>query len=59
MLKPEDNCKYVAVDIDTGAYELDADDYTAVMRLRARRPAAEIWLGCVGQPAAYYMRRAR
>ncbi len=56
-LRPEDNGKFVAVDIETGDYELDADDYAAVTRLRARRPAAEVWLGRVGQRAAYYIRR--
>lgn len=55
-LRPEDNDKFVAVDITTGEYELDNDDYTAVMRLRTRRPSAEIWLGRVGQRAAYHMR---
>jgi hypothetical protein len=55
-LKPEDDGKFVALDIGTGDYELDEDDYTAVTRLRSRRPLAEVWLGRVGQPAAYRMR---
>jgi hypothetical protein len=42
---------------DAGDYEIDADDYPAVMRLRARLPSAEIWLEQVGQPAAYKTRR--
>lgn len=58
-LRPEDDGKFVAIDIETGDYELDADDYTAVTRLRARRPTAEVWLGRVGQPAAYQMRSNR
>ena len=32
-LRPEDNDKFVAIDIDTGDYELDEDDYAAVTRL--------------------------
>lgn len=56
-LRPEDDGKFVAIDIGTGDYELDADDYAAVMRLRQRRPSAEVWLERVGQPAAYQMRR--
>jgi hypothetical protein len=56
-LRPEDDGKFVAVDIGTGDYELDDDDYSAVSRLRTRRPSAEVWLGRVGQPAAYRMRR--
>lgn len=56
-LAPADDGKFVAVDLATADYELDADDYAAVIRLRARRPDADIWLGRVGQPAAYRMRR--
>ncbi len=52
-LRPEDNDKFVAIDVDTGDYELDMDDYTAVARLRARKPDADIWLMRVGHPAAY------
>ena len=58
-LRPEDDGKFVAVDIETGDYELDADDYAVVTRLRSRRPSAEVWLGRVGQPAAYQMRRGQ
>jgi hypothetical protein len=56
-LRPEDDGKFVAIDVDSEDHEVDADDYAAIMRLRGRRPAAEIWLGRVGQPAAYRMRR--
>lgn len=58
-LKAEDDGKFVAVDIGTGDFELDFDDYSAVTRLRDRRPSAEVWLGRVGHPAAYRIRRAR
>ncbi|HEV3003445.1 MAG TPA: hypothetical protein VGX78_03245 [Pirellulales bacterium] len=58
-LRPEDEGKFVAVDIGTGDYELDEDDYAAVTRLRNRRASGEVWLGRVGQPAAYRMRQNR
>jgi hypothetical protein len=58
-LRPEDDDKFVAIDVSTGEYEIDEDDYAAVARLRARRPTAEVWLVRVGQPAAYRMRRGR
>ena len=51
--------QFVAVDVASGDSELDRDDYMAVTRLRDRRPSAEIWLGRVGQPAAYRMRRGQ
>ena len=56
-LGPEDQGKFVAVDVDSKDYEIHKDDYTAVMVLRGRRPVADIWLGCVGQPTTYRMRR--
>ena len=56
ILRPEHDGKFVAIDIKTGEYEIDKDDYAAVLRLRTRLPSAEIWLGCIGQPAAYRIR---
>ena len=37
-LGDEDDGKFVAIDVGTGDYELDEDDYAAVTRLRGRRP---------------------
>ena len=58
-LRPEDDDKYVAVDVGTGDYEIDADDCAAIERLHARNPAAEVWLERAGQPTAYKMRWQR
>jgi hypothetical protein len=52
-LTADDDGKFVALDIETAAYELDRDDYKATERLLVRRPDAQIWLVRVGQPAAY------
>jgi hypothetical protein len=52
-LRPEDENKFVAIDIESGNYEMDADDYTAVDRLYKRLPDAQPWLMRVGHPAAY------
>jgi hypothetical protein len=52
-LRPEDNGKFVAIDVETGEFEADEDDYAAVVRLRSRQPAADIWLMRAGFPAAY------
>ncbi len=48
-----DDSKFVAIDIETGTYEVDADDYTATERLLARLPDAQIWLARVGRRTAY------
>jgi hypothetical protein len=50
VLRPEDDGKFVAIDVETGDYEMDEDDYAAVARLRSRKPAADIWLMCAGYP---------
>ncbi len=50
-LQPSDDNKTVAIDIDTGEFEIDDDDYMAGMRLRERRPEAEIWMRRVGRLA--------
>ena len=52
-LKPEDDGKFVAIDIETSAFEIDSDDYEAEERLFRRLRDAQIWLERVGWPAAY------
>jgi|SRR6266849_6262066 len=49
-LRPEDDGKFVAIDVETGDYEIDEDDYGAVARLRSRKPAADVWLVRAGYP---------
>lgn len=58
-LRPSDVDKFLALDVDTGEHEIDDDDFTAVARLRARNPLAEVWLMRVGHPAAHRMRLGR
>jgi hypothetical protein len=52
-IRPEDTGKFVAIDIETGMYVLDEDDYTAVERLLSQRPDAQSRLMRVGERAAY------
>ncbi len=52
-LQPGDEGKFVAIDIESGSYEMDRDDYAATERLLSRHPDAQIWLMQVGQQAAY------
>lgn len=58
-LRPEDEGKFVAIDVDTGDYEVNQDDFTAVSGLRSRHPTAEIWLMRAGYPTTYRMGSAR
>ncbi len=43
----------MVIDIETGAYEIDRDDYTATERLLIRHPHAHMWLLRVGPRTAY------
>jgi len=52
-LRPEDDGKFLAIDVRTEAFEIDADDYAAVTRLRARVPTADVWLARAGSPTTY------
>jgi hypothetical protein len=47
-LASEDNGKFAAIDIESGDYELDADEMEAGRRLRDRVPEAQIWMVRVG-----------
>jgi len=48
ILEKGNHGKFVAIDIETGAYEVDEDELTASDRLLARVPNAQIWLRRIG-----------
>src|SRR5438552_114204 len=52
-LQPSDEDKFVAIDVKSGQFEIDPDDYEATERLLLRVPEAQMWLVRVGQPAAH------
>jgi hypothetical protein len=60
-VRPDDEGKFVAIDIETGEYEIDDDELAASDRLLARRPDAQIWLTRIGYRYArrFGPRRAR
>jgi hypothetical protein len=47
-LEPENEGKFVAIDIETGSYEVDSDELAASDRLLTRLPNAQIWLRRIG-----------
>ncbi len=47
-LSSDDDGKFAAIDIETGAYEIDLDELGACDRLRARVPNAQIWMVRIG-----------
>ena len=52
-LEPEHTGKFVVIDVETGDYELDADDLVATKRALAKRPEAVLYGLRIGFPAAY------
>ena len=58
-LQPQDTDKLIAIDIDSGEYELGDDDRSAINKLRERVPLADIYLGRVGHRAAHRIRAVR
>jgi hypothetical protein len=47
-LSADDVGKFVAIDIETGSYAIDADELKACHKLRKRVPDAQIWMVRVG-----------
>ena len=45
--------KFVAIDIETGAWEIDGDALAACDRLIARIPDSQTWLVRVGYPSVH------
>ncbi len=44
---------FVLIDIESGDYEIDADEIAASDRLLARHPDAQVWMRRVGSPHAH------
>jgi hypothetical protein len=52
-LGAKDVGKFLAIDIETGAYEIAADELKAGNKLRARLPEAQIWMVRIGYAATH------
>jgi hypothetical protein len=50
-LSAKDVGKFLAIDIETGEYEMAADEMKAGNKLRARLPEAQIWMVRIGYTA--------
>lgn len=48
QVEKDDYGKIVAIDIETGAWEMDASEIAAASRLEERLPDAQIWIVRVG-----------
>ena len=54
-LSAADDGKFVAIDIETGDYEIDSNDFEATERLVTRRPGSQMWLVRVGHRATHHI----
>jgi hypothetical protein len=52
VLEPQRTGDFVVIDIETGAFEVDANEVVATERLLKRVPSAQIWLRRVGSRVA-------
>ncbi len=51
---PGQKDQFVAIDIESGDFEIDPDERTACNRLLERQPDAQIWLQRVGSRFTYH-----
>ena len=47
---PDQDRLFVAIDVDSGAFEIAADELSAGRAVLARHPDAQLWLRRVGMP---------
>ena len=55
LVEPQQNGKFIVIDIESGDYEIDEDTFAAEDRLKTRRPNAVGFLGRVGYDSAYHI----
>jgi hypothetical protein len=46
----QDDGKFVAIDVDSGDFDIDVEELAACDRLRSRAPDAQVWLMRIGTP---------
>ena len=53
LMEENDKGKVVVIDVNSGEYEIDYDDASALFRLLGRQPDAFTWSERVGYPAVH------
>ena len=53
QVEPQHNGEFLVINVETGEYELDADDVAASKRAKSRFPDAPLFAMRVGHRAAY------
>jgi len=57
LLDAGDRGKFLVLDVESGDYELDADEIAAVKRARTKHPGAAFYILRVGRSAVYRLGR--
>jgi len=52
-LEPEHEGKFLALDVESGDYEMDSDEMAAIQRVRARHPNSLFYVLRIGYRAAH------
>ncbi len=55
FVEPQENGKFIVIDIESGDYEIDEEELEAFDRLKIRRPVAETFMTRIGCCAAYHL----
>ena len=58
LLEPSHHGQFVAIDINSGDYELGTEAHEASDQLRSRHPDAQILVERIGYPVAFHVRLA-
>ncbi len=58
LVEPHETGKFIAIDIESGDYEIDEEMLAASRRLRVRRPDSLRYGGRVGYDSAYRIQRS-
>lgn len=53
VVEAEHKGKFLVLDVDSGDYEIDAEDIMAMKRARAKHPDAVFYIARIGVTAAY------
>lgn len=55
QVEPGNTGKFMVIDIETGAYEIDPSDVAALKRAKAKRSDAPLYMLRIGHRAAYQL----
>ena len=55
LVEPQENGKFIVIDIESEDYEIDEEELEAFDRLEQRRPGAETFMTRIGCCAAYHL----